>query len=415
MVTFLRILIPVLFLGGASLGTWWLVKTKPEPRQRPIPVAVTQVEATRLKTTDYPVAVETRGVVRPRTSTTLIPEVSGQVIEITPEFREGAFFEKGDLLLRIDPLNYETAIAIAESNVAQARTALAEEKIRSEQALENWKRLGKSGQPSDLVLRKPQLAEMEARLRASESELRKAERDLERTEIRAPYPGRVLTQSVDVGQYVSPGTELARIFAVDVAEIRLPLTSRQLDFVDLPSVYRGEKPDQPGPDVLLRAEIGGTVETWKGQVVRVEGAIDERSRQLFVVAQVDDPYAHNAGDRPPLKIGLYADAVVEGKILDDVFVLPRAAVRAGGEVIVIDAENKIVRQPVKTVWSDRENVVIPGEDGGLKAGDIICLTPLAFPANGAPVSPIIDGVGPTTELGGRRPEKGGKPKGKPQT
>lgn len=414
MVTFLRILIPVLFLGGASLGTWWLVKTKPEPMQRPIPVAVTQVEATRLKPTDYPVAVETRGVVRPRTSTTLIPEVSGQVIEITPEFREGSFFEKGDLLLRIDPLNYETAIAIAESNVAQARTALAEEKIRSEQALENWKRLGKSGQPSDLVLRKPQLAEMEARLRASESELKKAERDLERTEVRAPYPGRVLTQSVDVGQYVSPGTELARIFAVDVAEIRLPLTSRQLDFVDLPVAYRGEKTDEPGPAVLLRAEIGGDSETWKGQVVRVEGAIDERSRQLFVVAQVDDPYAHNAGDRPPLKIGLYADAVVEGKVLDDVFVLPRAAVRAGGEVIVIDSENKIVRQPVKTVWSDRENVVIPGKDGGLNEGDIICLTPLAFPANGAPVSPIIDGVGPTTELGGR-PEKGGKPKGKPQT
>lgn len=410
MVTFFRFLLPLLVLGICSSVAWWWIKNRPAPRERAVPPTVTSVEATRLKLQDYPIALETRGIVRPRTETVLIPEVSGQVIEITRHFREGAFFEKGDTLLRIDPLNYETAVAIAKSNLAQAVTAVAEEKARGEQALENWKRLEKKGEPSDLVLRKPQLAEMEARLEAARAELSKAERDLDRTEVKAPYAGRILEQSVDIGQYVSPGTQLARIFAVDVAEIRLPLTSKQLDYVDLAEAYRGEEVDFSGPAALLRAEVGGKDVTWEAQVVRVEGAIDERSRQLFVVAQVKDPYKHTEDDRPPLKVGLYTDAIVQGKVIENVFVIQREAVRAGGEVIVIDNENKIRRQKITPFWSDRDYVLIRPEDGDLEVGDVVCTTPLAYPANGALVSPIIDGVAPSTELGGR---PGGGEAGRP--
>lgn len=410
MVTFLRFLLPLLILGATGSVAWWWIKNRPEPKERVIPPTITSVEATRLKLQDYPIALETRGIVRPRTETILLPEVSGMITKITPRFREGAFFEEGDPLLEIDPLNYETAVAIAESNVAQAVTAVAEEKIRGQQRLDDWKRIGKTGQPSDMVLRKPQLAEMEARLRAAEAELEKAERDLQRTVIKAPYVGRVLVQNVDVGQYVSTGTQLAEIFAVDVAEIRLPLTSKQLDFVDLPEAYRGEETAQDGPDAYLRAEVGGKQVTWKGKVVRVEGAIDDRSRQLFVVAQVEDPYEHTADDRPPLKVGLYTDAIVQGKVIEDVFVIQRDAVRAGGEVIVIEEDNTIRRQPVTPFWSDRDFVVIRPEEGGLQVGDVVCTTPLAYPANGARVSPIIDGKAPTTELGGR---PGGGPGQKP--
>lgn len=415
MVNFFRVLLPLIILGITGSIAWWWIKNRPEPKERPVSPAVTSVEATRLKLQDYPVKLETRGIVRPRTETVLIPEVSGKIIEITRYFREGAFFEAGDPLLKIDPLNYETAVAISKSNVAQAETALAEEITRGQQALENWNRLGKTGQPSDLVLRKPQRAEMEARLVAAKAEQIKAERDLERTVVTAPYAGRVLSQDVDIGQYVSPGTQLAQIFAVDVAEIRLPLTSRQLDFVDLPEAYRGEEIDQEGPAAILYAEIGGKQVHWQGKVVRVEGAIDDRSRQLFVVAQVNDPYKHRENDQPPLKVGLYTDAIVQGKQLEDVFVLEREAVRAGGEVIVIEEDNTIRRQPVTIYWSDRDYVVIRPEENQLKPGDVVCTTPLAYPANGARVSPTIDGVSPTTELGGRpgrMPGGEGKGKGK---
>lgn len=408
-----RIIVPLIIAGGAGFGAWWLISTKPEPRQYPpSPPTATRVEATRLKAGSYPVVLETRGVVMPRTETSLIPEVSGRIIEISHSFREGGFFEAGDLLAKIDPLDYETAVVIAESNVAQAKTALEEERARGLQALENWKRLGKKGEPSELVLRKPQFEEMEARVKAAGAEVRKAKADLERTQIKAPYAGRILTQNVDVGQYVSPGIEMARLYAVDYVEIRLPLTNQQLSFADLPEAFRGEEEQAvDGPEVLLRAKLGGKEHTWPGKVIRVEGAIDERSRQLFIVAQVDDPYRKSDNETPPLKIGLFVEALVEGKELQDVFVLPRAAVRAGGDVILIDDKNEIRRQKVETLWSDRDSIVIPSKGAGLEEGQVVCVTPLAFPADGARVTPTIDGVAPETELTGRRPGKG-KPGGK---
>ncbi|MCB1230978.1 MAG: efflux RND transporter periplasmic adaptor subunit [Verrucomicrobiae bacterium] len=414
-----KILFPLLVLGAAGWLTWWLIETKPEPPQRKKPPVFTRVEATKLTPTHFDVVLETRGVVRPRTETTLIPEVSGRIVEIGKNFREGSFFEEGELLLKIDPLNYETAIVIAQSNLAQARTTLAEEKARSEQALENWKRLGKSGDPGDLVLRKPQLAEMEARVAAAEAEVKRAQRDLERTEIRAPYAGRILEQNVDVGQYVSNGTDLARLYAIDYVEVRLPLTNRQLAFIDLPELYRGNfaeaaaKQEKEAPEVLLEAEIGGEKARWEGRVVRVEGAIDERTRQLFVVAQVDNPYQWKDDGSPPLKIGLFTDALVEGRTLENVFVLPRAAVRAGEEVIVINADNRIQRRQVNPIWSDREHVVIPADEAGLKTGETVCLTPLAYPADGARVLPTIDGVAPPMETPGKRPGGGPPGGGKP--
>ena len=405
-----KVILPLLVLAVAGGIAWWLIVTKPEPPQRPVPPAYTRIEATRVQPSDYQVKVETQGVIRPRTETLLIPEVSGRVLEVASYFRDGGFFEKDDLLLKIDPLNYETAVVISESNVAQARTALAEEQARGEQALENWKRLGKQGAPSDLVLRKPQLAEMEARLKAAEAELLRARRDLERTEIRAPYAGRVLEQSVDVGQYVAPGTQLAQLYAVDYVEIRLPLTNEELEFVEIPEMFRGNVPDETaryggGPRVVLRGELGGRVAEREGRIVRVEGAIDQRSRQLFVVAQVEDPYRKQEDGSLLLKFGMFVDAVVDGKTLENVFVLPRAAVRAGDEVILVEPGNRIRRQPVDAIWSDRDHVVV-ADGGGLKEGDVVCLTPLAFPANGAMVLPTIDGVAPEAELTGQPPGKG---------
>ncbi len=419
-----RILLPLLVLGAAGWLTWWLITTKPEPPQRKKPPVFTRVEATRLVPTRYEIILETRGVVQPRTETALIPEVSGRIIEIGKNFRDGSFFEADELLLKIDPLNYETAIVIAESNVAQARTALEEEKARSQQALENWTRLGKTGDPGDLVLRRPQLAEMEARLAAAEAELIRARRDLERTEIRAPYAGRVRAQNVDVGQYVSPGIQLAQLYAIDYVEVRLPLTNRQLAFVDLPELYRGNVAEAGGgddaskaPEVLLKADLGGETATWNGSLIRVEGAIDERTRQLFVVAQVDDPYRWKEDGTPPLKIGLFTEAYIQGRTLDDVFVLPRSAVRAGDEVIIIDADNRIARRSVETIWADRDRIVIPVKDGGLQPGETVCLTPLAFPADGAMVLPTIDGEAPPTEAPGSVIGRGGAgsqaPAGKP--
>ncbi|MCG8599629.1 MAG: efflux RND transporter periplasmic adaptor subunit [Verrucomicrobiales bacterium] len=388
-----RILAPLVIVGAAVLIARHLIASKPEPRTFDMPPQITKVEATRLKPESYQVYLDTQGTIRPRTTTTLIPEVSGRIVEVSPNFRDGGFFEKEEVLLRLEKVDYETALVVAETGVAEAERALQEEKIRSDQALENWRRLGKGNTPSDLVLRKPQLAEAEARLRAAKAQVKKAERDLDRTDVKAPFAGRIIEQMVDVGQYVSQNTQLGRAFATDSMEVRLPLTNHQLSFVDLPAPGA-----ESGPDVLITGQVGRESEQWQGRVVRVDSAIDEASRQLFVVAEIQDPYHLRTGEVSPLlKIGMFVDALVKGRELQNVFVLPRKAVRVGGEVIVIDAENKIERRRVDPLWSEDEKVVVAADSGGLKEGEVVCLTPLAYPANGAEVLPTIDGITPEIE------------------
>lgn len=408
-----RILAPLVIV---SLAVWYarhLILTQPAPRQFSVPDQVTAVEATRLKPRSFQVFLDTQGTVRPRTTSTLIPEVSGRVTRVSPNFREGGFFKEGEVLLEIDPVNYETALVIAKGAVARAQTVMHEERIRGEQALENWRRLGKSGEPSEFVARKPQLAEAEANLKAAQAEVELALHDLERTKVKAPFEGRIVEQNVDVGQFVSSSTQLGTAFATDVMEVRLPLTNRQLSFVELPDGLRDVGPGE-GPEVLITGRIGQETGQWTGHIVRVDSAIDESSRQLFVVAEVKDPFHLKDGnDSTLLKIGLFVDALVKGEELENVFVLPREAVRIGGEVIVIEPDNRIRRQKVEAIWSEEDVVVIPAEGAGLKPGEVVCLTPLAYPANGALVHPTIDGVTPEIE----RPAGGdgmtmGKGKGK---
>ena len=261
-----RILAPLCIVAAAVWGAQYLISTKPEPRTFDPPAQATRVEATRIRAEDYQVFLDTQGTVRPRTSSVLVPEVSGRVVEVSPNFREGAFFEKEEVLLTIDPLRYETALVVARSAEAQALRSLEEERVKAAQAVANWKLLGKKGEPGDLAARKPQLAEAEARYQAAQAEVVQAERDLERTVIKAPFNGRIVEQIVDVGQFVTSNTELGRAFATDVMEVRLPLTNRQLSHVDLPDGNRESgkstrgsnlRPDRTGSRELARSYCQG--------------------------------------------------------------------------------------------------------------------------------------------------------------
>lgn len=394
----LRIAVPIGFVVLCALVARWLIITREPPPTRQPPPMTTEVAATRLQPTNYPVIIRSQGTVRPRTESTLIPEVSGRVIEIASAFRDGGFFEEGDVLLRLDPRDYETARIVAEAALAQARAKLEEEKAQSVQARENWEQLGSGGDPNPLVLRVPQLAEAQAAVASAEARLHKARRDLDRTRIAAPYAGRMLEKRVDVGQFVSTGTVLARIYAVDYAEIRLPLTNDQLAYMDVPELYRGdrERPQSDAPAVTLKSTIGGTPYEWRGAIVRAEGAFDTQSRQLFVIAQVDDPYKRRPSGNPPLKVGLFVTAEIEGTILENVFALPRSAVRRGDEILLIDPDGKIRRQTISVLWKDSDHIVARD---GLNAGEVLCLTPLAFAVDGIQVLATIDGKAPERRRG----------------
>jgi len=399
----LRTVLPVFVLAVAVAISWALFANKPAAERQPPGEAVLSVDATRVSRSSFDVVVVSDGTVSPRTESTLIPEVSGRIVEISPEFREGGFFEKGDVLLRIEPRDYELALATSEAQVAQAKAALEQELALAEVVKNDWQQLGK--QAPDLGLRKPQIAAAEAAVLSARAQLERARVDLERTSIRAPYAGRVLEKDADIGQFVSVGTVLARIYAVDYVEIRLPLSNRQLEYVDLPERFRGDASGMAtaGPPVVVEAEIGRTRYEWDGRLVRVEGAIDTRSRELFVVAQIDDPYARGPAGRPPLRIGQFVQARIRGRTLDGVFVIPRAALREGGEVLIVDGNSRLQRRPVTVAWSDDEHVVI---SDGLDDGDVVILTSLSIAASNTPVLATIDGQPPVVPGAGSRGASG---------
>lgn len=370
--------------GLLLLAALW--EFKPEPPKTP-PVKMHPAVITHeVKKSNITLTVAAQGSVQPRTETSIVAEVSGKVVEVAPSLQAGGFFEKGDLLLLIDPRDYEVAVIQAKAQVAAADANLARENALAEQAIKDWKRL-QEGSPPPLAARKPQLAEAEATLASAKASLQKAENDLARTQIKAPYAGRVRSKMVDIGQFVNNGAQLAMIYAIDYVEVRLPLSDEEISRLSIPVQYRGEGMIENGPIVTLFADFAGARHEWKGRIVRTEGEVDIRSRLYYAIARVDNPYGRslerNLYERPPLSIGMFVSAVVEGRKLDNVFAVPPTAVH-DGKVHVIDGENRLRMREVKVVSNTREHVII---QTGLTHGEKVSITQLNFAIDGMEVSP----------------------------
>jgi RND family efflux transporter MFP subunit len=388
----LKIVAPILILVIGILGAAALIAAKSSVETEIAKAPPPLIRALDIRMESFELKVSAQGTVAPRTESNLIAQVSGQVVEISPKFANGGFFAQGDLLARIDPRDYELGLATANVEVAQAQLLLSQEQEESEVAQAEWGKVG-AGTPSDLVLRKPQLAQARASLDAARARYQMARLNLERTEIRAPFAGRVRSKSVDVGQVVNPNTPLGRIYAVDYAEIRLPIPDPELQYLNL-SLYRTGQPEiADGPHVDLHADFAGSRHTWSGRVVRVEGEIDPQTRMINLVARVDDPYAvPEDASRPPLAVGLYVEADIGGKTIEDAIVLPRAALRGTDHVLVIDDERLYFRK-VEVFRADNEKIVITS---GLKSGERVCISPLDTVVDGMRVRSSVEvegGVG----------------------
>ena len=385
------------------LAASWLVARNPPPVQKRPPSAAPglTVEVARLQAREYQVMVQSYGAVQPRTRSMLKAQVSGQVVSINPDLRDGGFFERGEVLLNIDARDYEADVSIAAAEVLSAKQQLAEERARAAQARRDWERLGDDGDAPALVLREPQLLAAEARLLSAEARLDKAALSLERAAIVAPYDGRVLRKEVDVGQVVNVGNELALVYAIDYVEIRLPIRNRDLPFLTLPERYR-----DGGGAAPLRALIYSewNPETPRiGRVTRAEGAIDENARQLHVVAQIEDPFsapvvAEGGGGQPapfPIKIGQYVTAELAGRVIEDAMVIPNGAIYQSSYVYVA-AASVLQRREIDIAWQNDSEALIAD---GLREGDRLVLTPLGQVTSGTRVR-VSDEV--------HRPAKGAK-------
>lgn len=378
-----RILIP-LFILVLGFGAWkWLGQPVEEPqslRREPQKLETSRLE---LKRTRFPVILETQGTVRAHHTTTLTAQVAGTVKTVGAGFEDGAFFEVGEVLLELDPADLLASLAGSESRLARAEAALAQEEARAKQARLNWEDIGYKDEPSPLVLRVPQLKEAHANVSAAKADLDQAQRNLKRSQIRAPFAGRVKSRMVGLGQAVGGTTALGEIFATDYAEIRLPLSAAQLSFVKLPT-----RDDDAPVNVTLTDALStrSVPHTWAAKIVRTEGALDEASRELFAIARIDDPFGLESGN-PELRMGQPVRAAVEGVVLDDVFVLPRTALRGVNRVFLIERENlTIQRTAVEVLWSTAETLVVRD---GFQEGDWLATSRLPYAPNGAPVV-IVD-------------------------
>lgn len=403
---------PIIVLA-TFIGAAFLVTNNPPKAKRGKPSMVSQLnlEAITLKTSPLTVELSSYGIVKPRTQSFLLPQVSGEITYISHTFRDGGFFEKGETLVRLDARDYLAEIKIAEATLLSAEQQLSEERARVEQAKQDWKRLGNGEEAPALVLREPQLKAAQSQLISAQATLDKAKLSYERTEIKAPYTGRVLKKSVDFGQVVSQGTQLAEIYAVDYVEIRLPIKNSDLSYISLPENSRfGQQQTNNLPQVKFQSDIGRT-QNWKGRVVRTEGAFDQSSQQLYVVAQIDDPYAKVDKGYLPLKMGQYVKATITGNTLENALTIPNKAIYQGSYVYVVE-NNLLLRKPVSIAWQNQNVALI---ESGLVGNDKLVITPLGQVSSGTAVNiTVLDGKklaakNSKSAKGSQKPKDGERP------
>jgi RND family efflux transporter MFP subunit len=358
-----RILVGILILAFAVIVALVMtsMKSAPPKKERVDLDPLVDVIVLEHMTTSF--EIHSQGTVRPRTETVLSAEVSGTIVSISPKFVAGGVFRSGEMLLRIDPTNYEVALEQADALVSQ-RTI----------EFDGAKKLRSQGYRAE-----SELASATAALAAAKAERVRAQRNLERTSVRLPYEGMVRAKETDLGQFVNTGTRLGVVFATDYAEIRLPLTDLDLAYVDLPGAAEiAESGGADGPVVTLSATQKGKQVEWAARIVRTEGVVDEKSRVTYAVARVEDPYQlHSEGI--PMPVGSFVGATIQGAVAENIIRIPRGVVRGSDELVFVDAEDKIVIRNVDIARSNAEYAFI---SGGAEAGDRVVVTVLETAING---------------------------------
>jgi RND family efflux transporter MFP subunit len=356
------ILIPALIIVPIAVVFAVLFLRSPPPKKEPENLDPL-VEIQRLESRPERFRIHSQGTVRPRTRTVLSAEISGSIVSISPKFIPGGVFAKDEVLMRIDPTNYTVAVEQADALVRQRQIEFdGAEKLRTK------------GYRAE-----SEYASAAAALATARAELVRARRNLERTYIRLPYEGMVLSKDADLGQFVNPGTPLGVTFATDVAEVRLPLTDQDLAFVRLPAATAvSDSGAAEGPQVELSAVQKGRPVEWSARVVRSEGVVDERSRVTYAVARIDDPYRlHSPG--PALPIGTFVSASIIARDTVDVIRVPRGAIRGADELIFVGDDNRIEIRSVDILRTDAQYAYL---QSGAEDGERISLTTIEAPSNG---------------------------------
>ena len=360
----------LLVLGVGGFVTMNAMKPKAEKAEeadRGLAIFTKQVEVR-----DIQLTVDSQGVVTPQREIAIAAQIGGRITQVSERFIEGSFIRRGDTIIKIDDADYRLAITRAKSQVASAEQRLARERAEADLARQDLDELGIED-ASSLALREPQLAEATASLEGAKAQLRDAELALERTVVRAPFDGRIRSKEVDVGQVVSPGQSIGRMFGTDIAEVALPLTDADLGRLGI-SIAFDERNGEPGPQVILSADVAGQMREWRGRIQRTSAAVDPQTRLVSAIAVVEDPFGAGADGNTPLAPGLFVSAQIIGAMVEDVLVAPRAALRGNGQLYVADAEtSKLQIKDVEVLFTDVDGVYMTG---GVEPNALAVISPL---------------------------------------
>lgn len=377
-----KTLLPLAIIAGAVLLSMLMFMLKPAPPKLESPDTALAVETMVLEKITAQLKIQSQGTVLPRTSTSLISEVSGAVLEVSPQFVVGGVFQAGDVLMQLDPTDYQVALQRAEAKLISMNAQLSFEQARSAQAEKEWAMTGRPASEAPLLaLRKPYLAEAQANVLQAEAEVAQAQQKLDKTTIRAPYAGMVSQKMADIGQFVATGSKLGEIFAIDYAEVRLPMTKRDMAKLNLEALAGG----QASSTVTLTASVGGADLQWDALLVRSEGVVDQRNRAQYLIAQLDDPYnIRNSRQNPALLMGTFVRATIAGKQLEKVFAVPRHALLEGDNVAAVDKDNRLRLKKVEKIFGDDQFYYITN---GLEEGVEIIVSAVGIAIDGMRVKP----------------------------
>ena len=382
-----KIKIPTIILAIGGIAITLILLSKPTPKPNEDLLAeppITKVSVLAAVRENVVLSAKSQGTVTAKREIDIVAQVSGLIVKVDKHFVGGGFFSPYVTLIEIDARDYHAALLSAKSRLAQAERSLSEEKGRSRQARREWQDLNNKD-ANDLFLRKPQLVEAQSAVEFAQADVEIAQLTIERTKISVPFDGRIKATYVNVGQFVTTGTRLATVYDTAIAEVRLPLSDRQLALLDLP-MLGAELESKPA--VTLTATIGGKAHQWQGTITRTDASVDVNSRMYYAIVEVNKPFEVStiSNHSTPLMPGLFVNANIEGKQLNDVIVLPSEALVKRANIYILNAKNTIEMQPVTVLSKNADQVWIQAD---ISDNTAILLEKHAVVSPGTLIEPIF--------------------------
>ena len=350
------------------------IKFKKTPQRKEPEILAPLVKVERLDRRDIQMVIRGYGTVSPRVQVEIVPQVSGKVVWVNPQFKAGGFIRSGEQILKIDPRDYDLAVRQANSAVAEAQVKLDLEMAEAKVARVEWQQINPDKEPtSPLVFREPQIRQAQAKLESAKAGLATANLNLERTQLSLPIDALVMSEKVDLGQYVMIGQSVGVAYGIESMEIEVPLEDKELAWFDIPETVsvNGTEGPAKGPIARVKADFAGAEHIWRGRVVRTIGQVDKTTRLISVIVEVPEPFK-GSDSRPPLLPGMFVEVLIEGNILKNAIAVPRDAMRNSNEVWMAE-DGQLHIQPLDIVRADKDFAYARS---GLDDGDMIVISSL---------------------------------------